>query len=73
MHLSWHIRDIKIFVRLRYILLEVSTDSWVFASVDADHAKFIDLEALRRQRKCGSYYWCTFPSLRRSNNVNATT
>ncbi len=53
MPLSQHIRDIKILVHLLYILLEVSTDSWVFVSIDADHAKFIDLGVLRRQRSVG--------------------
>ena len=53
MPLPWYIRDIKILVHLCYIFLEVSTDSWVFASIDADHSEFIDLEVLRPLRKCG--------------------
>jgi hypothetical protein len=67
-----NVRDVKVFIHLCDILSEMSTDSGKFVSVDADHAKFINLRSVKQPEQC-AWCRCTLCSLRRSNKVNATT
>lgn len=72
---NYDVRDIHVFVNISNIFLQVFTNGGELSTTDTDHAKPFELHRIVKYRVelIKMQVPHTFPSLRKSKQVNATT